>query len=84
VTFVGAGRCPNKIPSGFGRGGGDSGPSHAVQEALAKCVNSFHLTQYVGYQPASRYWMFQWYELGSYVVLSALLIWLSVWWVRRR
>ena len=84
VTFVGAGRCPNKIPSGFGSGGGNSGPSKAMQEALAKCVNSFHLTQYVTYQPASRFWMFQWYELGSYVMLSALLVWLSVWWIRRR
>jgi hypothetical protein len=83
VTFVGAGRCPNKIPSGLGHPG-SSGPPKAVQEAFAKCVNSFHLTQYVSYQPASRYWMFQWYELGSYVVLSGLLIWLSVWWVRRR
>jgi hypothetical protein len=84
VTFVGAGRCPNKIPSSFGSGGGNSGPSKAVQEALAKCVNSFHLTQYLTYQPASRFWMFQWCELGSYVVLAGLLAWFSVWWIRRR
>jgi hypothetical protein len=55
-----------------------------VQEALSKCVASFHLTNYLTYQPADRYWMFQWYELGSYVVISALLVAFSVWWIRRR
>lgn len=84
VTLVGAGLCPNKIPSGLDSGGGNSGPPKAVQEALAKCVNSFHLTQYLTYQPVSRYWMFQWYELTSYVVLSALLVAFSVWWIRGR
>ncbi|HEY1761793.1 MAG TPA: hypothetical protein VGG17_04280 [Acidimicrobiales bacterium] len=84
VTFVGAGRCPNKIPRAFNNGGASSGPSKAVQEALAKCVNSFHLHEVVSYQPAGRYWSFQWYELGSYVVLSALLASFSIWWIRRR
>ncbi len=83
TTFVGVGRCPNKIPYGLGPGS-NSGPSPAVQQALSKCVSSFHLTNYLTYQPPSRYWMFQWYEFGSYVVLSALLLWLSVWWIRRR
>ena len=45
-----------------------------MQEALSKCVNSFHLINYLTYQPANRYWTFQWYELGSYIVLSALLV----------
>jgi hypothetical protein len=84
VTFVGAGRCPNKIPDAFGQRNGSSGPPKAVQDALAKCVNSFHLHALVSYQPASRYWSFQWYELGSYVVLSALLVSFSIWWIRRR
>ncbi len=83
VTFVGAGRCPNKIPSAIGHAG-HSGPPKVVQEALSKCVASFHLTNYLTYQPASRYWMFQWYELGSYVVISALLVAFSIWWIRRR
>jgi hypothetical protein len=83
TSLVGVGRCPNKIPSGIPRGQ-NSGPTKAVQEALSKCVSSFHLTNYLTYQPASRFWMFQWYELASYVVLSALLTWFSVWWIRRR
>jgi ABC-type transport system involved in multi-copper enzyme maturation permease subunit len=84
VTFVGAGVCPNKIPNGLGGGGSsNSGPPKAVQEAMAKCVNSFHLHELVTYQPVSRYWAFQWYELGSYIVISALLAGFSIWWVRR-
>ncbi len=82
VTFVGAGRCPNKIPAGFGTGG-RSGPPKAVQEALDKCVNSFHLHVLVTYIPVSRYWSIQWYELSSYVVLSLILGAFSVWWIRR-
>jgi ABC-type transport system involved in multi-copper enzyme maturation permease subunit len=83
TTFVGAGVCPNKIPNVPGRGG-NSGPPLNVQEALSKCVSSFHLTNYLTYQPVSRYWMFQWEELASYVVLSLLLAAFSVWWIRRR
>jgi ABC-type transport system involved in multi-copper enzyme maturation permease subunit len=82
VTFVGAGRCPKKIP-GFPGVGGRSGPAKAVQEALGKCVDSFHLHEIVSYQPTSRYWSFQWYELSSYVVLSLILAAFSVWWIRR-
>jgi hypothetical protein len=83
TSFVGAGVCPNKIPYGLGHSG-NSGPPKAVQEALSKCVSSFHLTNYLSYQPASRYWSFQWYELASYAVLSLILVTFSVWWIRRR
>lgn len=37
-----------------------------------------NLRQVVTYQPASRYWVFQWYETGIFVVLSLLLAALSV------
>jgi ABC-type transport system involved in multi-copper enzyme maturation permease subunit len=83
TTFVGAGVCPNKIPNVVHHAR-NSGPPQAVQEALAKCVSSFHLTSYLTYQPVSRYWMFQWYELASYVILSLILATFSVWWIRRR
>ncbi|MGO9301613.1 MAG: hypothetical protein ACLQEG_14945 [Acidimicrobiales bacterium] len=36
------------------------------------------------YQPASRYWTFQWIELGLFIVLAVLLAAASTWWVRRR
>jgi ribulose bisphosphate carboxylase small subunit len=35
------------------------------------------------YQPDSRYWTFQWTELGLLVALSVLLLGLSLWLLRR-
>ena len=48
--------------------------------ALAK----LHLRQVVTYQPASRFWAFQWAETGIYVLLALLLAGLCVWLVNRR
>jgi hypothetical protein len=39
---------------------------------------------YLAYQPASRFWTFQWIETGIYLAISALALGLTVWWVRRR
>ncbi|MFY9784011.1 MAG: hypothetical protein WAK12_10830 [Acidimicrobiales bacterium] len=88
-TFVGVGRCPNVFPKQslqptnsvhrvvVGR------PSQAMQKAINECVNSFHLKSVLTYQPADRFWTFQWYELASYLVLAGLLCVLSLWLVRR-
>jgi ABC-type transport system involved in multi-copper enzyme maturation permease subunit len=78
TTLVGAGICPNKIPSLSG--GNHTGMSKAAEQ----CINSFHLHELVSYQPVSRYWSFQWYELASYVVFSLILATFSVWWIRSR
>jgi hypothetical protein len=42
------------------------------------------LTQLTTYQPASRFWTFQWMEGGWLVALSLILIATTVWLVRRR
>ncbi|HEV2458986.1 MAG TPA: hypothetical protein VGS80_11555 [Ktedonobacterales bacterium] len=39
---------------------------------------------YLAYQPASRFWTFQWIETGIYFAISALALGLTVWWVRKR
>src|SRR5262249_45619292 len=39
---------------------------------------------YLAYQPADRFWTFQWIETGIYLAISALAIALTVWLVRRR
>jgi ABC-2 family transporter protein len=86
-SLGGLGVCPNKFPSPPAHLVGQHinvGPNPAMMKAMVTCINSFHLQSLFTYQPASRFWMFQWYELGSYVVLSAFLAVLSVWWVRRR
>ncbi|MGB8179062.1 MAG: ABC transporter permease [Acidimicrobiales bacterium] len=83
----GLGICPNRFPSPPAHLAGQRiniGPNPAMMRAMETCINSFHLQSLFTYQPASRFWTFQWYELASYVVLSALLTSLSVWWVRRR
>ena len=41
-------------------------------------------TSWISYQPASRFWTFQWIEGGWLLALSALLIATTVWLVRRR
>jgi hypothetical protein len=41
-------------------------------------------THWTSYQPASRFWPFQWIEGGWLLALSALLIAATVWLVRRR
>jgi hypothetical protein len=41
-------------------------------------------TQWTSYQPASRFWTFQWIEGGWLFLLSALLIAATIWLVRRK
>jgi hypothetical protein len=41
-------------------------------------------TQWTSYQPAGRFWTFQWIEAGWLLALSALLIATTVWLVHRR
>ena len=43
-----------------------------------------NLKQVVVYQPANRYWSFQWIETGIYLTVAILLAWGCFWWVRRR
>jgi hypothetical protein len=46
-------------------------------------IAELHLRQLVTYQPASRYWAFQWYETGIYLALAAALAGLSARRIRR-
>lgn len=83
----GLGLCPNKFPSPPAHVVGHHitiGADPAMMKAMVTCIDSFHLQSLFTYQPASRFWMFQWYELGSFIVLSAILAALSVWRIRRR
>jgi hypothetical protein len=58
-----------------------NGPSG---QAFAQCLAPHGYTQWTGYQPASRFWPFQWIEGGWLLALSALLIAVTIWLVRRR
>jgi len=78
TQLVGVGRCPNTFPVT------SIPPSQAFAKAAQECVNHFDLRNLVTYQPISRYWSFQWYEMSIYLALALLLAAFSWWWVRRR
>jgi len=57
-----------------------SGSFRACTAALGR----LHLRQLVTYQPASRYWAFQWYETVIFVAAAVALAGFCFWWIRRR
>jgi len=64
-----------------------SGPLGTKQSPLAAlypCFVHHGYTQLTSYQPASRFWPFQWIEGGWLLALSVLLLAVTVWLVRRR
>jgi ABC-type transport system involved in multi-copper enzyme maturation permease subunit len=60
--------------------------SESAQEAARACVSTVGATYHelVTYQPASRYWAFQWAEVAIYAGSAVLLGAACLWWVRRR
>ena len=52
------------------------------QSCTAKIAARFH--EAVTYQPASRYWPFQWYETAIFVGATLVLVGVCFWWIRRR
>ena len=68
-------RAPGQL---FGKGG--------VPKSVTvwQYLDRHGFTQLTTYQPASRFWAFQWIEGGWLLALSVLLIAVTVWLVRRR
>jgi hypothetical protein len=83
--------CPGL---GFPPGGPPAGSGGTVQiaappgaqDALRSCATKLSATyhQVTTYQPASRYWVFQWYETAIFLVAGLLLAAIVVWRIRRR
>ena len=61
---------------------GPCGPQ-AASQACNDYIESLHLRQTVTYQPASRYWAFQWVETAIYLALALALAGLSFWRINR-
>jgi hypothetical protein len=57
--------------------------SGSIQQCIAY-VGRFRLRQVVTYQPASRYWAFQWYETAIFLAVALVLAGTCAWWIRRR
>jgi hypothetical protein len=79
--------CPD-IGQGGGGGGGLGGHSKApqavvnrTQDCVAKIGTTYH--EAVAYQPASRYWPLQWYELAIFVGAALILAAACLWRIRR-
>jgi hypothetical protein len=54
-------------------------------QTLQQCVQSSgYRSNYQTYQPADRFWTFQWIETGIYLGCAALALFATVWLVRRR
>jgi hypothetical protein len=60
------------------------GPCRGTHQDPAQLLAQRGYTHWISYQPTSRFWTFQWIEAGWLLVLSALLIAVAVWLVRRR
>ncbi len=60
--------------------------SQGQQVVFNNCIDQLSKTYHlvVSYQPASRYWTFQWSEMAIFIVLSLLLMTFCFWWLRRR
>ena len=71
--------CPASFNAGPGGGIGVRGAFTPTT-----CLTQHGYTQWSDYQPASRFWPFQWIEGGWLLALSVLLIAVTVWLVRRR
>ena len=55
-----------------------------TQQACDAWLATQHLRRQISYQPASRYWAFQWYETAIYLALALALAGLCVWQIRHR
>ncbi len=78
VTLSDGQRCPAAVHGPVG-----TRTARELSNAAHACATRLHLRDVVTYQPASRYWPFQWYESAIFVVLALLLVALCFWWLRR-
>jgi hypothetical protein len=58
------------------------GGSGTLQDCITKLSSTYH--EVVMFQPASRYWSFQWLELAIYLSVALVLAGSCVWWVHHR
>ena len=74
------------VAAGSGAGVRSAVPVPGGRAVLQDCINKLGETYHeaVAFQPAGRYWSFQWLELAIYLGVALFLGTFCVWWVRRR
>ena len=50
-------------------------------QACQAALGTMHLRDVITYQPASRFWAFQWYESAIFLALAVALAGFSAWWL---
>jgi ABC-type transport system involved in multi-copper enzyme maturation permease subunit len=73
-------------PDGSAASSEPAGPCGAPSASAQACndyIESLHLRQTVTYEPASRYWAFQWVETAVYLALALALAGFCFWWINR-
>jgi ABC-type transport system involved in multi-copper enzyme maturation permease subunit len=55
----------------------------SIHDNFLQCLASQGVKMSISYQPASRYWTFQWLEAGIFLVLALGLGWVCLWRIRR-
>lgn len=75
------GRAAGGGAGGSGHGPAPQGVVTATQECVARVAVTYH--EAVAYQPASRYWPLQWYELCVFLAAALLLAGACAWRVHR-
>jgi hypothetical protein len=76
---------PTGVPpgsSGHVRVEAPPGAQSALQDCVTKISATYH--EVVSYQPATRYWGFQWYETAIFFVAALALAGCCFWWIRNR
>lgn len=73
---------PASVPGGPGGGPIQTPGNSTALNCQSQAEHVFRLA--VSYQPASRYWIFQWSELGIFLALAAAAGFGCYWWITRR
>ncbi len=76
--------APGSSPGTGPAAGSSPGLPAGHAGACATYLAGLHLRQVVTYQPASRYWAFQWYETVIFILLALGLAGVCLWRVRDR